>query len=132
GVGGSQHVAAAVENSSRINHHARRVHLPGDHALGLNLDPALRENHAVEAARNHHAVPFDLPFDFCAVAENHGLLGNDVASDVAIDAERALDREGAFEGHALIDESCPLFTGCAVAFAAAGPLPCHIEFSQIS
>src|SRR5262245_26503024 len=99
GVGGSQHVAAAVENSSGINHHARRVHFSGDHALGLNLNAALRENHAVEATGNHYAVSFDLSFDLCAVAEHHGLLGNNVAFHVAVNTECALDRKRAFEGH---------------------------------
>src|SRR5215510_13495441 len=106
------------------------MHFSGDHALGLNLDAALRENHAVEAAGNHHAVSFDLSFDFGAVAEDYSLLGNDISLHVAIDAERALDRERTFEAYALINESSPLFAVRAV-ILSAGPLPRHIEFPQL-
>src|SRR5215470_19822598 len=96
GVRRSQHVAATVENSSGIDHHAWGMNFSGDYALGLDLDAALRENHAVESAGNHHAVSFDLSLDFCAVSEHHGLLGNNVALHVAVNAERARDRERPF------------------------------------
>src|SRR5262245_45290106 len=89
GVGRSQHMAAAVENSSGINHHTRRMNFSCNHALGLNLHAALRKNHAVKAAGNHYAVAFNLSFDICAVAEHHGLLGNNVAFYDAVNAERA-------------------------------------------
>src|SRR6202043_1364103 len=83
----------------------------------------LCKNHTVEAAGDHHAVSFDLSLDLGAFPENHGLFGNDIALDVAVDAERSSDRQGALERHALIDKSSPLF---AVAiFPGAGPLPSH-------
>src|SRR5215471_1953161 len=110
GVRGSQHVATPVENPAGINHHAGRVYFSSDDTFRLNLDAALGENHTIEAAGNHHAIPFDLPFDFSAVAENDGLLRNDVALHVAVNAERAADGERPFEGHALINKACPLFT----------------------
>src|SRR5215469_12570407 len=132
GVGRGEHVAASVENSSGVNHHTGRMYFSRDDALGLNLDAAFRENHAVKAAGNDHAVSFDLTLDFCAVAENDRLLGNDISLHVAIDAERALDRQRSFETYALINESGPLFAVRTVVFPAARPLPRHIELPQIS
>src|SRR5467141_302882 len=121
----SQHVAAPVEDSARIDDHARRVNLSSHHAFGLDLHASLRENHAVETAGDHHAIAFNLPFDLCAFAKDHGLFRDDVALYVAVNAERAGDRQRALEGYALVDESCPLFT-CAT-LCRAGPLPCHVK-----
>ena len=118
-------MAAAVEYSAGINDHARRVNLSRYHTFYLDLHAAFCENHAVKSARDHHAIAFDLSFDFGAFSKNHRLLGDDVAFHVAINAERAGDRQRAFQRHALIDESCPLFT-CAI-FGRAGPLPSHIK-----
>src|SRR5712692_4636315 len=121
-------MAAAIEDSARIDDHARSVHLSGHHAFGLDLHAPLGENHAIEAAGDHHAVALDLSFHLCTVAKNHGLFRDDVAFHVAIDAECPGDRQRALEGNTLIDESCPFFT-CAT-LCSAGPLPCHIKSPQ--
>src|SRR6267154_988034 len=96
------------------------MHLTGNHALGFDLYAALCEN---------HAIAFDLTFDLCAIAKDHGLFGDDASLHVAVNAERAGDRQRAFERYALVDKSCPLFT-CAV-LCSTGPLPCHIHSPKI-
>jgi hypothetical protein len=84
-------VATAIKDSTRIDNHAGRMHFSGYYTLGLNLYAALRKNHAVESAGDYDPVSFDLSFDSRALAENDGLLGDDVALDVPIDAEGALE-----------------------------------------
>src|ERR1700751_1142208 len=95
-----------------------------DDTLRLNLDAAFGEDDAVKAARDDHAVAFNLTFDLSAFAKHDGLFGNDVAFHVAVNAERAGKRQRAFERHALIDESSPLFAAGAV-FRRVAPLPSH-------
>lgn len=116
-------MATAVENPSRIDDKAGRMDFAGDDALGLNLHAAFGEDDAIITARNNHAVPFDLAFDFGVFAEDQRLLGDDVSLHVAVDAERASHSERALHCDALIDETCPLF---AIAVAAGSrPLPSH-------
>jgi hypothetical protein len=109
GVGGREHVAATVKNSAGIDDHAGRMDFAGDNAFGLNLDAAFGEDDAIEAAGDDYAVAFDLAFDFSAFAKDDRLLGDDVAFDVAVNAERARKLQRAFKRHALIDEASPLF-----------------------
>jgi len=52
--------------------------LAGHDTLWLNFNAALGEDDSVVSARNHDAVPFNLPFDFGVFAEDQGLLGDDV------------------------------------------------------
>jgi len=101
--------------------------LSGDNAFNLNFDPAFRENHTIKPAGDHHAISFDLTFDSGAFAENHCLLGNNVALDVAVNAERPRQLQRSLKAHTLIDESSPFFMGAI--FRRAGPLPSH-EFPQ--
>ena len=107
-------MATPIKNPAGIDYHARRVNFSGDHALGFNLHAALGKNYTVEAPGNHHTIAFNLPLDFRAVPQNHGLFRNDVAFHISIDTERSADRKRSFEGYALIDESCPLFVRCAI------------------
>ena len=104
-------MAAPVENSAGINHHAWRVHFAGYHAPRLNLYPALRKYHSVKSAGDYHAIALDLSLDFGALSEYDGLLGDDISLDVAVNAKSSLKLEGAFERHSLVDETCPLFIG---------------------
>src|ERR1700756_1845681 len=99
------------------------MHFPRHHTLRLNLDSTLREYHSIEAPGNHHAISFDLPFHFRVLAEYDRLLRNNISLHVSVDTERSLQREGAFEQHSLINESCPLFTQTIL--RRAGPFPCH-------
>jgi hypothetical protein len=119
-------MTAAVENSAWVDDHTGRVHFTGDDTFGLDFYAALREDHAVKSAGDHHVIPFDLAFDFGAFAENDGLFRNNVALDVAVDAERAFDLQRPFHGDALIDESCPVFTRAV--FCSARPSPRHLNF----
>src|SRR6267378_6511567 len=121
----SQHVAAAVEDSTRIDDHARRVNLSRHHAFGFDLHAALRENHAIDAARNYDPVALDLSFDLSTFAKDDGLFRNDVAFHVAVNAKRALYRQRTLERYALVDESCPFFASATL--CCAGPLPCHFK-----
>ena len=103
-------MAAAIEDSARVNDHARGVNLPSNHALGLNLHAPFGKDHAIESAGNHDAVSFNLSLDLGAFPEDYRLLGDDIALDVAVDAKSSLELERALECHALIDEARPLFT----------------------
>src|SRR6266478_8416473 len=98
-------MAATVKDSARIDDHARGVNFAGHDALGFDLYTAFRENHAIEAAGDHHAIAFDLSFHLRAFAEDDRLLRDDVAFDVAVNAERSCNRERALERYALVDES---------------------------
>lgn len=117
-------MAAAVENPAWIDHHARGMHFTRNHALGFDLNAALGEDHAVEAPSNHHAIAFDLAFNPRAFAQHDGLLRNDVALHVPIDAERTLELERALESHSLVNEASPLFMVASV-LGSVGPLPSH-------
>src|SRR6266436_262946 len=93
-------MAATVKDATRIDDHTRGVNFAG-----------------------HDALAFDLSFHLRAFAEDDRLFRDDVAFDVAVNAERSSNRQGSFERYALVDESCPFFT-CAI-LCGAGPLPCH-------
>src|SRR5579859_5760927 len=99
------------------------MNFAGNYALGFNLHAALGKNHAVKATGDDHPVPFNLAFDLGAFAENDRLLGNYAALDVAVNAERSGTREGALQGHALINKSSPLLAGGIL--RRARPLPMH-------
>src|SRR5580704_9593580 len=116
-------MAPSIEYPSRVNYHARRMHFSGHHSLGLNLHPALCENHAVESARDYHALPFDLPLDFCVLAEDYRLLRNDISLDMPVDPERPRQRQGAFQRHTLVNEPGPFFA--SPVFRSTRPLPSH-------
>jgi len=116
-------MAAAVEDSAWINHHAGRMNFPRHDALDLDFDAALGKDDAVEASGDHHAVALDLPLDLGTFAENYRLLGDDVALQVAVNSKRAGDGKCTFKTNALVDESCPLFTDAT--FCRLRPFPCH-------
>lgn len=107
-------MAATIEDSSRINDHARGVNLSGNDAFGFNLNTPFGKDHTIEAAGNHYTVALDLSLDLRAFAQDDRLLRNDVSFDVAVNAERSCDGKRALKGHALIDETCPLFAACAL------------------
>src|SRR5467141_4955857 len=114
-------MAATVKDATRIDDHTRGVNFAGHDALGFDLHTAFRENHAIEAAGDHHAIAFDLSFHLCAFAKDDRLFRDDVAFDVAVDAERSLNCQRALERYALVDEACPFFA-CAT-LCGAWPLP---------
>src|SRR6516164_556527 len=121
-VRGCQHVATTIENSSRIDHHARRVNFAGHDALRLDLDAPFGKDHSVKAARNHHAISFDLTLDLSALSKDHRLLRDNVSLDVPVDAERPFDIQGSFKRYALVYESCPLLDSVS---GGCRPLPSH-------
>ena len=82
-------MASPVEDSARINDHARRVHFASDHALGFNLHATLGKYHAIKPAGDDDAIAFNLTFDSGAFAQDDGLLGYDISLDPSIDAERS-------------------------------------------
>ena len=106
-------MALTIEDSTRFDDQAWRVDFSRDDAFRLDFYPAFCKDHAVKAAGDHYVIPFDLAFHFSAFAEDYGLFGNDVALNVAVNAERAFDLQRPFHGDALIDETCPVFA-CAV------------------
>ena len=85
-----------------------RMHFAGNHTLRFDLDAALGKYHAIKSTGDDHAIAFDLSFDAGAFTKNDGLLGDDVALDVSIDAEGSLQLKRALEGHTLVNETCPL------------------------
>src|SRR5258708_29334852 len=99
------------------------MNFTGDHTFGFELHASLRKNHSIKTAGDRYAIALDLTFHFCAFAEDYGLLRDDVALHVSVNAERALDCQRAFERYALANESGPLFASAVL--CAAGPLPCH-------
>jgi hypothetical protein len=103
-------VAAAIEDSARVNDHTGGVNFASNHALGLNLHAAFGKDHTIESAGNHYAIAFNLSLDLGAFPENYRLLGDDIALDVAVDAESSFELERTLERHALINETRPLFT----------------------
>src|SRR5882724_3124519 len=98
--------------------------LAGHDTLWLNFNAALGEDDSVVSARNHDAVPFNLPFDFGVFAEDQGLLGDDVALHVSVNAEGARHGQRAFHRDALINKSCPLFPAATLRWSR--PLPSHV------
>src|SRR5712664_1485694 len=74
-----QHVTAPVEDSSALDHQARRMDLSGHHALGMNLHAPFGEDHSVKPPGNHDVIAFDLPFDLGVLSQNQALLGADVS-----------------------------------------------------
>ncbi len=106
-------MAMSIENSPRIYHHARRVHFPGHDALCLNLHPALGKYDPIKSPTNHNPVAFNLSFHLGIFTEDNRLLRNYIALHVAINAKGPFQLERAFQRHALIDKSCPLFGSSA-------------------
>jgi len=119
-------VAATIKNSAGVDDHAGRVDFTRNDAFGLDFYATFCEDDAVKTAGNNYVIAFDLAFYLGAFAENDGLLRNNVAFNVAIDAERAFDLQRPFHGDALINKSCPVFA-CAV-FRSARPSPRHLKF----
>ena len=118
-------MATSVKNAAGIDDHTGGVHFAGNYAFGFDFHPALRENHAIKTPGDDHAIAFNLALDLGAFSQNHRLLGNNIALNVAVDAERPRDRQRALESHALVDESSPLFAAAASVLCCAGPLPSH-------
>src|SRR5229473_1030180 len=100
------------------------MHFASHHAFRFDLHAALGKNDAIKAAGDYHAVSFNLALDLRAFAENDSLLGNNIAFDIAVDAERSGDGQRALKGHTLIDKSGPMFAGAV--FCCSGPLPSHV------
>jgi len=100
-------MAAPIEDSTRINHHAWRVNFPSDYALWLDLHSSAGKDHAIKMPGDHHAVAFNLSFDFRVLPEDHRLLGNDVSLYVSVDAKGTCQRQRSLERNALIDETSP-------------------------
>src|ERR1700742_794057 len=101
----SKHVAAPVENSTWVDHHARRMNFARHDTLGLDLNAAFGKDDAVKAPCDHDSIALDLAFDARALAEHHGLLRDNVAFDFAVDAERAFELQRTLKRHALIDKA---------------------------
>src|SRR5208337_436023 len=116
-------MASSIENSPRIDDHAGRMHFSRHHSLRLNLDAASCKYHPIEVPRDHHAVSFDLSFNLCVLTQNHGLFRDYISLNMTVNTKRSCERQRAFQRHALIDESCPLFA--AATLRCAGPLPRH-------
>lgn len=117
-------MAAAVEDASGIDYHARGVNLACNDPFGFNLNAPFGKNHTVETAGNHHAVTFDLALDLGTFAQDDRLLRNDISFDIAVYAKRARDRKRPLKGHALVDETRPLFAAATLR-RRTGPLPRH-------
>src|SRR5260370_34833493 len=100
------------------------MHFASHHTFRFDLHAALRKNDGVQAAGDSHADSFNLALDLRAFAENDSLLGNNIALDIAVDAEGSGEGQRALEGHTLIDKSGPMFAGAV--FCCAGPLPSHV------
>src|SRR4029077_12472252 len=116
-------MASPIKNPARINHHARRMYFASDHALRLNFHAPFRENYAVKSPCDDHAIPFNLPFNFCLFAQYHRVLRNNIALHNSVNAKRSGDLERAFQRHPLIYKPGPFFGN--VVTRCAGPFPGH-------
>jgi hypothetical protein len=121
GLGRSQHVAAAVENASGLNHQAGRVNLTRNHSLGLNLDAALGENHAIEPPGNGDVIAFDLTLYLRVFAKNEALFRKDVSLHFAVQPENPREMKSPFQPDALVHEPDPVFS--FTRFVATRPFP---------
>ncbi len=97
-------MAAAVENSARLDDQTRRMDFAGNDALGLNFHAAFGKNYSVEAAGDDYLVAFDLAFDFRAFAEDQRLIAENVALNLRFDAQRAGEFQGAFKADGPIEK----------------------------
>lgn len=100
-------MAAAVEDSSRLDDQAWRVDFAGDDAFGLNFHAALGEDYAVKSPGDDHLIAFDLAFDLGAFAENQSLIAENIAFDLGFDPERAGKLQSAFKADGPIKETGP-------------------------
>ena len=117
-------MAAPVEDAAWIYYHTGRVNFARNDAFGFYLNAPLGKDHTIEAAGNNYAIALDLTLDFGTLAQDDRLFRDDVSFYVAVNAERTFDGKRSLKGHALVDETCPLFAASALC-CRAGPLPRH-------
>ncbi len=108
GLGGGEHVAAAVENRARFHDEAGCVDFAGDDGFGLNFHFAGGFDRAVEVAADNHVVAFNLTFDFGMLAKDQSFMGNERSLRRGINAKSAGTFQTAFELDALVEKASPL------------------------
>jgi hypothetical protein len=100
-------VALAVKNSAWLDDQTMRVNLTGRGAFFVNLHFSFGKDYAVEMARDHNVVAFDLTLHPRLVAQNQNVRGNDEALQFAFDAERAGALERSFEADGFVEKPGP-------------------------
>src|SRR5208282_1855252 len=118
-----QHMATPVKNSARVDHHTRRMYLPGHHSLRLNLHAPLGEDYPIEPPRDHHPVPFYLAFNLGVLSKHDRLLRNNIAFHMPVNPKRSGECQRAFQRYSLVDEPGPFFARAIL--RRARPLPSH-------
>lgn len=101
-------MAAPIENPAGLNHHARGMNLTGDYSLGLNLYPALRENHSVKPAGDDYLIALDLAFNLRAFTQDKSLVAEDVAFYLRFDSQCAGKLQRALKADGPIQKAGPL------------------------
>ena len=102
---GGQHVALTIENAAWLDKQTGRVDFASHDSLRLNLDPAFRENHAVESTAYDHVRSLDLAFDAGPFAEDERLAGNNCSLDLRFEPECSGKFQCALEANGLIKEA---------------------------
>jgi len=106
-------MAAAVENSAWIDDHAGECTSPVTTPLAsISTRPLAKITPSNRPAITTR-FPSICPFDSRAFAENDCLLGNNVPSNVSVDAKSAFELKRALHGNTLVNKTRPLF-GVAV------------------
>src|SRR6266853_2255631 len=118
-----QHMAASIENSSRLNYQTRRVDLPSHDSLGLNFHSALGKNHAVKFAGDHHVFPFDLAFDPRSLSQCQTVGRQQISLHLSVNAKHPGRLEHPFKAHTFVKEPCkfPALGALVTTFGS----PCH-------
>ena len=104
-------MAPAVEDPAGLDDQTGRVNLTGDNALGLDLDPTLRENDPIEPAGDHDVIALNLSLDAGGLAQDKGLFRNNITLHLAIQAEGAGELQGALQLYALVQKPDPVVAG---------------------
>ena len=84
--------------------------LAGDDGFGLNFDFSRGFDDAVETATDDDVVAVDLTFDFSVLAEDKGLVRDEISLHCGVDAKGAGGLQAALELDPLFEEASP-FTG---------------------
>ena len=94
---GVLHERAALEDHTFVDLQARRVQIALDAARRVDLDRALGLDVADHGALDDHLADIDLGLDMSAFADHEDVVGEHLAFEAAVDPDRAVERELAFE-----------------------------------
>src|SRR5262249_27291839 len=122
---GVQHGAAPGEVDPRLHRHAHRGNVALDAGTGLHLDRREGADVAVDPALDHGLLHFDVRPHDPVLAHLEAVAVQDIALELAVDAQRPGDHERAAQGGAHADHGVGL--GLPVAVLRSGAELHHRE-----